>query len=821
MPASRTLTIAVAAGLGLSALSATAATATAATATAATVTGRPAAARTAGSGHDYRRACVAARAGRMSCLVLVRTDVRQRAQAALRPGAEPAGVGYGPQDLQSAYFLPSTSAGAGQTVAIVDAYDDPDAAADLAVYRSDWGLPACTVASGCFRKVDQEGKASPLPAASGGTGWATEESLDIEMVAAICPECHILLVEADSTSNSDMFAAVDTAVRLGAKFVSNSYGETEFSAEVADSNPYYDHPGVVLTAAAGDYGYANGVLFPAASPDVVSVGGTTLTPASGSRGWTETAWDDTGSGCSLYEPKPAWQTDSGCANRTDNDVAAVADPATGVAIYDTYDQKGWLEVGGTSVASPIIASVYALVGTPAAGSYPASYLYAHPSGLYDVTSGNNGYCSPLYLCYAGPGYDGPTGWGTPDGIKAFGDATGNIITVGNPETQDDTAGGPVSLQIRAADSAAGQTLAFSAVGLPPGLSMDSSTGLISGTPDQVGSYTVTVTATDTTGATGTAVFAFTITSPVSITSGATEDGYLGQPADAAVTATDLDSGRTLAYSASRLPAGLSVNSATGVITGLPARSGYFRAVVTVTDSAGWAASQTLIWYIGSAQASGRSGQFRLNGRCLDTGLRLTRCVGGAAQSWTVRPAGTLRSGRGCLAVSGSGVRVAGCEAASAAQQWRIGNRGELVNPATGKCLTGGSAIRACAASARQRWSLPAGPLVSAETGKCAAADGHSGVESWYCGDTAPQAWTVTGQDTIQVGGRCLTLVSGHVGLAACTGTAAQQWRAQADGTLVNRSAGQCLAIPGDNPVAGIGLSAGACSVSVADLWHAE
>jgi Putative Ig domain/Ricin-type beta-trefoil lectin domain/Subtilase family len=815
MHASRTLTLAVAAALGLAALSATAATAAAATAAAA------AAAHPAASGHDYRRACAATRSGRMSCLVLVRTNVRQRAQATLRRGAEPTGVGYGPQDLQSAYFLPSTSAGAGQTVAIVDAYNDPAAAADLAVYRSDWGLPACTAASGCFRKVSQQGKASPLPAAAGGTGWATEESLDIEMVSAICPQCHILLVEADSTSNADMFAAVDTAVRLGAKFVSNSYGETEYAAEVTDGNPSYNHPGVVVTAAAGDYGYANGAEFPAASPDVVSVGGTTLTQASGARGWAETAWADTGSGCSLYEPKPSWQTDSGCANRTDNDVAAVADPSTGVAIYDTYDQKGWLEVGGTSVASPVIASVYALVGTPPAGSYPASYLYAHTSDLYDVTTGNNGYCSPLYLCYAGPGYDGPTGWGTPDGIKAFGVATGNVITVGNPETQDDTAGVAVSLPIRAADSAAGQTLAFSAAGLPPGLSIGSSTGLISGTPDKVGSYTVTVTATDTTGATGTAVFTLAIASPVTITSTATQDGYLGQPADAAITATDQDSGSTLSYSARGLPAGLSISPATGVITGLPARPGYFRPVVTVTDSAGWAASQTLTWYIGAAQASGRSGPLRLDGRCLDTGLKLARCASGPAQSWTVRPAGTVSSARGCLAVSGSAVRLAACDAAAAAQQWRVGDRGELVSPATGQCLTGGAQVRACVASAKQRWTLPAGPLVSAETGKCAAAVGRSGAESWYCGDTAAQAWTVTDRGTIQVGGRCLTLAAGRLSLAACTAAATQRWRPQADGTLLNPSAGRCLAIPGDSPVAGIRLAARACSPSAADLWHVE
>ena len=337
------------------------------------------------------------------------------------PDQAPAGAGFGPADLQSAYDLPSSMAGAGETVAVVDAFDDPNAESDLATYRADWGLPAC--GSGCFEKVNENGQTSPLPAAAGATGWATEESLDLDMVSAICPNCHILLVEASNADLPDLGAGVNAAVSLGAAFVSNSYGGAESAADPTFDAEFYQHPGVAVTASGGDSGY--GVSYPAASQFVTSVGGTSLSQAANSRGWTETVWgsasggEGTGSGCSADDAKPSWQTDTGCATRTDNDVAAVADPNTGLAVYDTYDQGGWLEVGGTSASSPIIASVFALAGTPAAGTYPSSYLYQLPSGLFNVTSGADGSCATAYLCTAGAGYDGPAGWGTPDGTAAF------------------------------------------------------------------------------------------------------------------------------------------------------------------------------------------------------------------------------------------------------------------------------------------------------------------------------------------------------------------------------------------------------------------
>jgi hypothetical protein len=371
---------------------------------------------------DWKRACPAIKtAGMESCMALINTHVSQRASMAISPDASaPTDDGFGPSSLQSAYDLPSSTAGKGETVAVVDAFNDPDITSNLATYRSDFGLPAC--GSGCFSVVNQEGETSPLPKSAGDSGWATEESLDVEMVSAICPNCHIILVEVKAASIQDLGAGVNSAVSLGADFVSNSYGGSEASDDTTLDSEFYEHSGVAVTASAGDDGF--GVSYPAASQFVTSVGGTSLKTASNARGWTESVWstsstEGTGSGCSADDPKPSWQTDTGCSKRTDNDVAAVADPNTGVAVFDTFDQDGFLEVGGTSVSSPIIASVFALAGTPASGTFPSSYIYQHTSDLFDVTTGSTATCSPSYLCTAEVGFDGPTGWGTPDGTAAF------------------------------------------------------------------------------------------------------------------------------------------------------------------------------------------------------------------------------------------------------------------------------------------------------------------------------------------------------------------------------------------------------------------
>ena len=355
----------------------------------------------AGTGVSIRPVCNAVPAGYARCFSLVKGD-------ALPFASGPSG--YGPADLQAAYALPSSTAGAGQTVAIVDAFDDPTAESDLAQYRSFYGLPACTTANGCFRKVNQSGGTLPMPPPE--PDWSLEISLDLDMVSAVCPNCHILLVESNTNLNTDLYTAEDTAARLGANAISNSYGGGESSTETSQ-DVHFNHPGVAITASSGDDGY--GVSYPAASRYLTAVGGTSLTRGGGTRGWTESAWSGAGSGCSAYEPKPAWQTDSGCSRRTVADVSAVADPNTGVAVLFAGQ---WFTVGGTSASSPIVASVYALAGNASsvnAGSYP----YSHAGSLFDIATGSNGTCSPAYLCTGVGGYDGPTGLGTPNGTGGF------------------------------------------------------------------------------------------------------------------------------------------------------------------------------------------------------------------------------------------------------------------------------------------------------------------------------------------------------------------------------------------------------------------
>ena len=339
-------------------------------------------------GFGHQKVCKSTPAHFARCHAEVVVDVG--GEPLVTPGPD----GYGPSDLQSAYGLTAqaASSGATQTIAIVDAFDHPNAEADLGVYRSQYGLSPCTTANGCFRKVDQRG-GTTYPKANGG--WAQEISLDLDMASAICPNCRILLVEADSNSFANLVAAVDRAAILGATQISNSYGGSEYSGETSDES-HYNHPGIAVTVSSGDAGY--GVEFPASSRYVTAVGGTNLQPNAGNaRGWSETAWSGAGSGCSAYEPKPAWQTDPGCTRRTVADVSAVADPNTGVAVYDSFafqGASGWMVFGGTSAAAPIVAGFDALVGSAAAAP---SYAYDNPSSFNDVTSGSNGSCGGTYL----------------------------------------------------------------------------------------------------------------------------------------------------------------------------------------------------------------------------------------------------------------------------------------------------------------------------------------------------------------------------------------------------------------------------------------
>ncbi len=454
------------------------------------------------SDYAVRSACAEPAPGSAGCLALqlVPRTAQARAhthplgitRAAPSPAHTPAQGYFGlrPQDLHSAYRLPASSEAA-QTVALVDAYNDPSAAADVKVYDEEFGLPACTVADECFKQVNQKGETSKLPypkttsqleeglaegspEAEEAAGWALEISLDIEVAHATCQNCHIVLVEASSPTDANLDAAEHAAVTLGASEISNSWGGPELGASTFANS--FDHPGVVITASAGDDGYLSWdasesaqrgyAEFPASSPDVVAVGGTRLTLGAGGKWENEAVWDGDGAGgggCSVeFEAQP-WQQDVsdwsavGCAKtRAVADVAADADPYTGVAVYDAtaeceYEEAGqalighWCTVGGTSLASPLIASTFALAGGAHGVSYPARTLYenelASPAWLHDITQGANGKCSGYDLqtglsdceasaeaaescaskliCLAAAGYDGPTGLGTPNGISAF------------------------------------------------------------------------------------------------------------------------------------------------------------------------------------------------------------------------------------------------------------------------------------------------------------------------------------------------------------------------------------------------------------------
>jgi subtilase family serine protease len=366
-----------------------------------------------------RAVCPAPEAAAARCHALVVTDTRGNPMATTSP------TGYGPAQFHGAYNLPTTSSG-NQTIAIVDAYDDPTAKADLDVYDSTYGLPSfpnCggSVTTACFQKVNQNGNASPLPRKN--SGWALEIALDVETAHQICQNCKILLVEAKSNSFSNLATAVNRAVTMGANVVSNSYGGGETSSTIGGA---YDHPGVAITASSGDGGY--GVESPASFNTVVAVGGTTLNLGSGNTYGSERVWSGAGSGCSSYFSARSWQTSAsgwaqtGCSTKRGvADVSADADPNTGASVYDStpyQGQSGWFQVGGTSLSAPLIGAVYALAGNAGSTSYPASIPYAHTSSLHDVTTGSNGNCSTT-MCKGAAGYDGPTGVGTPNGTAGF------------------------------------------------------------------------------------------------------------------------------------------------------------------------------------------------------------------------------------------------------------------------------------------------------------------------------------------------------------------------------------------------------------------
>jgi hypothetical protein len=732
------------------------------------------------------------------CQLLVHAKSRTgSAAAAVVAGA------YGPSDLQSAYNLASAVAGkaAGTTVAIVDAYSDPNLVSDLATYRSNYGQAACdaTTGAGCLTVLNETGGSpSAVPADPTG-GWEGEQALDVEMVSAICPNCRIVMYEANSSSTVDLGTAENTAAGAGYKFISNSWSGFDYPGESYYDTQYFNHPGVVTAFASGDFGYGAG--YPASSGLVTSVGGTYLATASNTRGWTETVWNDangaTGSGCSSGEGKPAWQTDSGCANRTENDVAAVADGPSGISIYDSYNSSGnglfcgasWCAVGGTSVATPIITSAYALAGTPAANTYPSQYLYENASstGFNRVTSGTNGTCeaSRSYLCSAtsslSSGYNGPTGWGTPNGVAAFTNtATANIVSVVNPGAYDLQAGLTYGLPaIKAYDSASGQTLTYSASGLPSGLTINTATGAISGNPVAANS-TVKVTVTDGTSSS-------TITFPI----------------------------------------------------------------VAV-------ASLRTAYHAGSGAV-----HLDLGGKCMDdsgnstangTKIQIWTCNGGAGQSWAYYPdtdpgdAGTLVHNGKCLDVTNGGTAngtkldLYSCNGSGSQQWYVVGSAGELYNPQSGKCAEDPYSSTAngrqldiwtCNLGVNQAWTLPASPVVSGVSGKCLDDAGNSSangnpINSYACNGLASQKWTIGLDGSLRINGKCLdaagrgTTDGTLVQLYACNSdintNANQLWYVTGTGVIENVNAEKCLAIPGNSTANGTRLALEDCTGQPGEVW---
>ena len=729
-------------------------------------------------------------------MTVVRTDTPQHLGAT--PQQTPSG--FGPSQLRSAYNLAaaSGSGGSNETVAVVAAYDDPKAVSDLAVYRAQYGLPACdtSTGAGCVTKVNENGQASPLPGtAPSGDIWEQDESVSLDMISAICPRCHILLVEASTSSVTDLGTAENTAVASKAKFVTNGWNTAEFGTEDYYDNLYFHHPGVAITVAARGSGY--GTSWPTSSQFVTSVGGTSLAAAAGSaRGWSETVWNDTrgatGSGCSLAEPKPSWQKvdDSaphGCLNRTENDVAAVADPLTGVAMYDTYGSGGgWTVTGGTSVAAPIIASVYALAGTPAAHTYPASYLYqsGHATHLYDVTKGSDGTCEPTrqYLCHAETGYDGPTGLGTPDGTAAFANtAAGNLVTVTDPGTQDEQTSTPVFLAMQGADSA-GLALRWSAKGLPAGLTISARNGRITGVlTSSASTSTVTVHAKDSTGAAGSVTFTLVVVKSLAT-------GYHGVfgPVQLNLGGMCLDD-----------PAG---STKPGTVANIYACNG----------------SKSQSWEYLPDGNPGGAGTFTTHNLCLDL-------QGGAT-------------------APGTSVVLASCDGANT-QQWLItGSAGQLYNTDAGLCLDdpGSSTangtqldVTGCTGADNQGWTPPASPIQSGVSGMCvddnadATTNGNK-IQIWGCNGKASQNWADEPDRTLRLdGGKCLT-VSGaskldgaKVVLSACaTGTphGNQQWMLGPGGELVNLNSGRCLDDPGNSTTAGTALVQQDCYGQPGEIW---
>ncbi len=716
-----------------------------------------------------------ARPGQMACMSIIAAKPRGVVSWAVPASANNS---YGPSALRSAYKIATASARNGRktTVAIVDAFRDPKAVPDLNTYRKHFRLGACTYSNGCLHIVNEYGRGIHLPAAN--VGWATEESLDLDMVSAICPKCRILLVEAKSASTADLGTAENTAIRMGARYVSNSWSGGEFFGQ--DSfNGDFNHPGDVIDFAAGDAGY--GPAYPTDLQYVTAVGGTSLMHARNSRGWSETVWgapnsqliqDGTGGGCSGLEPKPSWQradatAPNGCLLRTENDVSAVADPNTGVLIYDSYQQPGLFDIGGTSAATPIITAIYALAGTPTRGSYPSEYPYLHASHLFDVTSGTDGKCEKFrqYLCHGERGYDGPTGLGTPDGTASFTDNSAHRVTLVDPGTQDVAVSTRFSLTITGLDTRHASSLRWSAAGLPGGLTIHavsgSTNGRITGTlPRTPGTHKVTVTAKDG-----------------SVT-GTTHFNIVVAP--------------SLAFA----------NPPSGPVT----------------------LSGTSLCLDGGTDA-------------VSEPVTIQTCGNPTSQDWaytatsSLADTGTLAIAGKCLSIQGTQAVLGNCTGA-VAELWGYLGFGALWNLVTGGCLniasqTAGAQAGTtnCTFVASQTWDLPGGPLLEGAGVLCLNNPSGAQVKVSTCDlpTDLTQLWTLRGDGTISDNsGLCLaangSFSATPVTVEGCDNSnGAQLWEPGPGGQMINLGSGKCLADPG-NGGPGTTIVQNDCYGDLGEIW---